>query len=264
MESQAQSQIVRTLIEGYAQRRLKNPSFSVRAYSRRLAISPGTLSQLMNGKRKVTRTLGIQILEKLGTDPSESRELCKTLQLRYRAPKQKSSLDSLPSPSSYPEMAMDQYSLVADWYHFAILSLAEIRGFKADPEWIAKRLGISKSDAQDALDRLLRIQLLVKSPGGKTRPSTSATTTSDDVPNAAIRYAHVQALQIAQQALEDVPVELRDFSKIIFPMDPKRLPEAKKLIQDFRRRLATLLESGDKKEVCQLSVQLFPLTKGQS
>jgi len=43
-------------------------------------------------------------------------------------------------------------------------------------------------------------------------------------------------------------------------IDPKNLPEAKKLIREFRKNLSVLLEEGTKTEVYDLNIQLLPAT----
>ncbi|MGK5084878.1 DUF4423 domain-containing protein [Bdellovibrionota bacterium FG-1] len=40
------------------------------------------------------------------------------------------------------KLTSDQFHAVAEWTHFAILSLIKLPGFQEDPEWIAGRLGI--------------------------------------------------------------------------------------------------------------------------
>ena len=54
----------------------------------------------------------------------------------------------------------DEFALISDWYHFAILGLAEIKSSKASPLWIAKRLGITHDEAKEAVDRLLRLRII--------------------------------------------------------------------------------------------------------
>ena len=58
------------------------------------------------------------------------------------------------------------------------------------------------------------------------------------------------------------PVEHRDFSSLTFPLDPKKLDQAKTLIRRFEDDLFALLdEESTPTEVYRLAIQLFPLTK---
>jgi hypothetical protein len=47
-------------------------------------------------------------------------------------------------------------------------------------------------------------------------------------------------------------------------VDPALLPEAKDMIKKFRRRLSRFLESGKKKEVYTIAIQLFPVSRQQN
>ena len=47
-------------------------------------------------------------------------------------------------------------------------------------------------------------------------------------------------------------------------IDPLKLPEAKKLISAFNRKMSRFLEGGDKKEVYELQISLFSLQKKRS
>ena len=44
-------------------------------------------------------------------------------------------------------------------------------------------------------------------------------------------------------------------------IDLSKLPEAKTIIREFRRKMATLLRDGKKTDVYQLGIQFYPLTK---
>ena len=61
--------------------------------------------------------------------------------------------------------------------------------------------------------------------------------------------------------MENDPVTQRNFQATTIAIDTEKMEFAKKMIQDFMSNLAGYLEKGEKKEVYQLSVGLFPLTK---
>ncbi len=86
-------------------------------------------------------------------------------------------------------------------------------------------------------------------------------TTTHDVQSAALQLSHKQNLELAALALDEVAIEHRDITSITMAIDAKKLPLAKAMIKNFRRQLSEFLESGNKNEVYNLNVQLFPLTK---
>ena len=102
---------------------------------------------------------------------------------------------------------------------------------------------------------------LLRSEAGKWLRTPKKLTTSHDVPSGAVRRWHSQCLAFAERSLEEVPLDKRDVTSTTFPVDPKNLREAKRLIKNFRRGLAELLSDGTCREVYNLTVALYPLSK---
>ena len=62
----------------------------------------------------------------------------------------------------YQALSSKDHWLLEKWYYAAILNLATAPGFKSEPAWIAKRLGLAESNARDALAILFLRQALAK------------------------------------------------------------------------------------------------------
>lgn len=238
----------------FEKRKKQNPSFSLRAFSKWLNVSPAQVSQMLAGKRTITPETLNKIALRVGSSPLERNDLLSTLV---------SSLVVEHNPKALERklLAEDQFRLIADWYHMAILSLTKLKGSKPDPRWIARRLGISAEEANLALSRLVRMKLLETRP--KFRQIAEPFEVSSQVPSEAIRRYHKQSLNLAAEKLETVPVELRQFQSISIPLKSSNVPEFKKLIDGFLDRAANVAESkpaGAATEIYNLNVQLFPLT----
>lgn len=238
------SKIQSLLMEELANAQAKNPRYSMRAYAKKVGVSQAAISQILSGKRAISKKSARRILSGLDRNPSEIERL-----LGGTAPEFKS-LDA------------DSFHLIADWHYFAILSLAETRGFRSSPEWIASRLGISKKIAEGAIERLVRIGLLESDPkNGKLRATGDQFAAISSVATPALRKANRQNLELAERALEEIPLEARDFTAITICFDPAKIEEARNRIREFRRNFADAMESGAKKEVYKICIQLFPLTR---
>ncbi len=155
----------------------------------------------------------------------------------------------------------DQYSTIAEWHHFAILSLAETTDFKSEENWIAQRLRLNKTKVNSALNRLLRLGLLEKHSNGELVPTGLSYATPDEVRDMSVRRAHFQNLELARNSLERDDISVRDFGAMTMAIDPDLLPEAKRRIREFRQELSQFLESGQKQSVYKICMQLFPLTE---
>lgn len=245
-----QAELRRRLNEELVQTRLRNPSYSLRAFAKRLGISPAALSEILHGKRPVSGKTAARIAERLMWAPDVKAEMA-AIPRYQRAGAEKESV----------QLTMDHFHSIADWYHFAILSLAETEDYRDDAAWIGRRLGIPKTTAQAALDRLERLGMLERNAAGHLFSSGTSYSSSDEIVSLALRRSHAQNLELARKSLEQDAVEERDFTAATMAIDPARLPEAKKMIRQFRAELCAFLEGGAKKEVFKFCMQLMPLSK---
>ena len=160
----------------------------------------------------------------------------------------------------FTELSIDQYESISQWYHFAILSLTELKDYKHCSEWIAKRLNITKNTAKDAIERLERLGFLVWE-NHTIKVSSPQYHTTDEINSYALRAAHKNNLELAKKSLQNDDISHRDFCSMTMAIDIKKIPQAKKMIRDFRNKLCSYLESEEQNEVFKICFQLFPLTK---
>jgi uncharacterized protein (TIGR02147 family) len=238
----------------------KNPSYSLRAFAKKIGIVPGAASELLRGHRQASRKMVARIAKKLMLDPQETHELLKHFpETRKERKTQKLEQDIV--SKDYLKLTADQFHLISEWVHYAILSLIMTNNFRSNPEWMAKRLGVTPTKVTACLERLERLGLIEKNAKGVFTRTIARIHTPDDVFNVSIQKAHIADMELAKQALQDIPLELRDFTSVSVPTAPELLPDAKKLIRKFREELAHLLSSKPSSEVYQMSVYLYPLTK---
>jgi hypothetical protein len=68
------------------------------------------------------------------------------------------------------------------------------------------------------------------------------------------------------EALEDLPLDQREFGALIFQLPETALPELKARLKNFRKELHQWAleqnEATEDKAVVQLNLQMFPQTKG--
>jgi uncharacterized protein (TIGR02147 family) len=249
MEIQVEHQPYHSLLQdAFQARRERNPSYSLRAFSRAIGISPTTLSKVFRYERNLSPRNLKRLADFLELSPFEVEQLSVKRLGKLKARDQ--------SPNRH--LAEDEFHLISDWYYFGILNLAKTAVGLADARWIAKRLGISAIEAQGALRRLERMGL-VKKQGRKLLRTSAPIHTTTGVPSAALKKFHRQQLGLAIEALQKVPIERRTITSVTMAIDPARIAVAKQKIAEFRDLLSDFLEGGEKKEVYLLSLQLFPL-----
>ncbi len=232
-------------------RRAVNPTYSLRAFSKHLGLSPAQVSQVLSGKRPLTAKAAVKIADRLRLSPIERRRLIEaTLQADEGAIGQLTQ-----------NLEEEEFRVISDWYHLAILSLLEVPKTRLEPREIARQLGITALQSSQAIRRLMNLGFIEKTPKGFRLRQVSLRIRPESRSTAVGRY-HQQLLTKGSEAVDNVAIEKREFCAMTFAMDPKDIPEAKRRITDFIRSLSTLLEGGQKKKaVYSLAVQLFPLTQ---
>lgn len=231
----------------------KNPKYSLRAFARQLSLHPGTLSQILRGKRRVSNRLLLCLAGKLDITPDKLNTLLESNADRNHARKWRADI---------PMLANDVFTVIADWYHFAILELISVNGFEANENWVSKRLGISVVEIKNAVSRLKRLKLLEIGPSGEWLVCYHNIGVTDEiVTTPAMRKLQRQLLEKALSALDEVPVERRDQSSMTMAIDSLNISQARDLITRFRRDLCALLQSSPhKNSVYNLTISLYPLT----
>ena len=232
----------------FTDRRQKNPRYSLRAFSSSLGIDASTISQFLAGKRAPSQKALTQICEKLSATPRDLKLLGML------------SGHTLGEDDFY-RLTVDTFSVMADWYHFAILELTYLSSFKADPKWISAALGISAVEAKTALERLLRLNLLSQKNGKFQKTHETLTNHTGINTSAARKTLQKQIIEKALKAVDEVAQEEKDITSMTMAIDPKNLDRAREMIKNFRRDLCGLLEDGTQSQVYNLGIQLYPVSK---
>lgn len=234
----------------FAERCRKNPAYSLRAFSRSLGIDSSTVSAIMKGSRPLTIKSARKIIQ--GLDIVNPVEVQAIIAETFAAKEEKVVL-------SYEELSLEKAEAIAQWENFSIMAVLELDHFKASERNISERLNIPLGTVMECLDRLGRLGLVVKTSSGWKLTGKNISTPSD-IPSAALREGHRQFMNKALYSMENDPVELRDISGITMAVSKEKLPEARIMIQNFRRKLSALMETGERDAVYRLNVQLFPVT----
>jgi uncharacterized protein (TIGR02147 family) len=256
----------RSLLQEELTRRCeRNPRYSLRAFSRALGVDAAALSRILSDKLRPSPRMARVILDALALEPEEaSRFLDSVAEAQKRAHLAQARRETAqrPRPEEDPrELDGTSFRVIADWYHYAILELTEVPGFRPSAHWIAAQLGISVAQAKLALERLCDLGLLEDAPEGLRRRQGLVTTADKRTTSPALRTRQRQILDKAIASLEEDPIDERSHTGMTMAIDPSRLELAKKKILAFNRSLCRFLEGGTRTRVYELSIALFPLQK---
>jgi uncharacterized protein (TIGR02147 family) len=241
------------LLQELAERKTRNPVYSIRAFARDLDVSSTALCDVLAGKRDLSRKNAEKVASILCLSPGRTQSLMREI-LKS---------DYAEGQVDFQTLEEDTFRLLSDWYHFALLNLAKIKTNRASPPWIAKRLGISVLESRHALSLLRRLGFLAIERGRLVRTGRPLFFKPTSMPRALKKFQN-QILVKAQESIERDRVEDRYVTSFVMPVDIRKLSAAKEMILNFQKRLMQLLEAGELTEVYVLSVQLFPLTRKES
>lgn len=253
----SQAYYLAKLREDLSIKQRNNPHYSLRAYARDIGIHPATLSQIINGKRPLPLKDSASVAQKLNLGPKE-----KTLFMESLI-RSKSTLDQIKLSDEDTRFILDEsyYKVIAEWEHYALLELYDLKDFMGTPEEIATKLDLTLNRVEVVIKNLLTCGLLERDAEGNLQKAHARITTTEDIKSQALRDSHKEVLAMGANKLDEIAVELRDFSSLTMALDLNKLPEAKSIIREFRLKMIEMLEGGNRSDVYQLAIQFYPLTK---
>ena len=250
-------------------RKGKNALYSQRAFARSLRLSPSLLSSVLAGTKNLSFETAIQVAEALGLNPDESDYFASLVQLGSLdcGPARElveRKLEGMRGRAGAKNLGVDAFRLISEWYHLPILQMCDLdpASFRFEPARIAARLGISTVEAEAAVERLLRLELIELGEDGRYRRVHENLLIESTPPNAALRIYHTQMLARAEVVLETQDARERFTGSEAMAFDPAQVPEASRRIDEFLTSLAEFARTGPcKTEVYLLGAQLFRLTQ---
>lgn len=252
-----QAYYLKKIREDFSKRQRLNARYSLRAYARDLRMPASTLSLVLLGKRPLPLKNSNTVIEKIQLSPKERTLFFDSLGKKHLT------LDKISLRATDDRFILDEayYHIIAEWEHYAVLMLFDCDDFEGTIPYIQKRLGITKLRAEVVLDNLKKYGMVSINKTGVLTRIYSNFRTTEDVASLALRASHREALKLAEQKLEEVAIELRDYSSVIFAVDPQKIPEAKIIIREFRQKMLELVKTGNLTDVFQLAIQLYPLSE---
>lgn len=239
------------LKEELAQRCKKNPAYSLRAFAKLVGLSHPTLSQVLSGKRPLSRKAMLKIVDALSLSPDQVIQFQISREITFE--------------EQFSPLQVNDFEIQGDWIHDAILELTHLKCFQPRAPWIAKVLEINIHQVNAATDRLQRAGLL-KIDRKRKWTDLSANNTNNhmgSVNHAALKKYQKDLLQKSAEALESLPREERDHTSLMLKFSKKNIPEAKRLIKEFRTKFSS--EAGPKNkaasDVYSLTISFFPISK---
>jgi uncharacterized protein (TIGR02147 family) len=229
----------------------KNPRLSHRYFAEKLGISSGALSEILKGKRKISPKLAKKIAARLHLDPIDTANFVG-----------ESLVESDNEGFQFLQLQDDQFHLISEWFHFAILNLVKSEMCQHRPPWFAHQLNLPLKVTQEAIDRLMRLGLLVYENKKYVRTHGNIQT-SDNILNLSIQKSNFEDLEMIREQLTALTNDERDVTSLTMLLEPKKMAEFKKFIRKAQDQFAAKYETTKSATAFRLTMALFPLKKSK-
>lgn len=237
------------LIQEFKHKQIKNNKYSLRSFARDLNINAGTLSLYLKRKRVPTLKIKNQILERLKVP----------LVVKTKILEQKNNQED----ELFNQLECDAMTLITHWYFDAICELTRINEFKSDSKYIAEKLGITIDETNEAINSLLKENILKKTTKNKlVEVAGNDSILGNNITTEAMTRLQTQILKKALDALQSVNKISREQKSMVMAINKKDIPKVKEEIKIFHRKICKYLQRPNRSHdaVYQLVTTFFPLT----
>jgi len=247
----------------------ENPQYSLRAFSKQLALAPGFVSDILNGRKNISIQSISKIVEGLKLNATEATYFNLLVQLESATTQESKlkitkTLESLYATRKSVCLNLDHFRIISDWYHVAILEMATSTDFVLNAVSISKNFEISKLEAQAALDRLLRLDLLELDLSGRYKKTNSSLLAQSEGPNEGLRRFHRQMLQKAIECLETQSNKEKFVGSETVAFDANMLPQVRDALEECFTKIVNIAKKSNKKNsIYHLGIQFFKINKGE-
>ncbi|OFZ46267.1 MAG: hypothetical protein A2381_11670 [Bdellovibrionales bacterium RIFOXYB1_FULL_37_110] len=246
-----------------------NSRYSLNAFARDIKLPATRLCQIMQRKQGISAKKAQTIAKSLNFSDKEVEMFCSMVLASDARSKSEREIASLKLQLMFKkheneQLIAEKFSVISDWYHFAILELTDTKEFKNNYQWIASKLGLNESLVKIAIERLIRLGLL-KEVDNTLIQTYKNLITDDGVPSEAIRKFNKQILDKAKIAIDFQNVNERKIDTLTTAINQEDLEEFYKKINNFYDELdawATQRKKNKKQDhVYCFSTQFFKLNK---
>lgn len=262
------------LLNAYVQhKKLSNRHFSISRWSKKLELpTSGIIVNLMKKRRLPPDDLAAKLAESMELPPLEN-EYFVTLVALERAQSSNSlavtmlkrRLDSLLHKARAKVLDEPELKNVSRLKAAALMQLLTLKDAPRETHEMRAmlRLPIAENEAEPLLAALVESRVIERGDRGDYRVVEGNLESKNDFSSEPVREFHRESLAHATTALDGVALEKRHFTSYVMAIESRKLPEAKKFIEEFIDEFVSRFEAKDRAgdEIYQLNLNCVPLTR---
>lgn len=162
------------------------------------------------------------------------------------------------------EIESHQYDYFSHWHYVAIRELVGLKGFREDPQWINRKLGLNLSEAEikKAIATLIKLNLVIRDDCKRLQQTEHKIVINPELSSLTILNYHKEMIKRAAHSLENSATSNRDISALTVGISEAQYKKIQERINQFRHEVhAIAAESKDPDAVYQLNFHLFNLSE---
>lgn len=244
-------QLNQLLQQKFEELKSTNPRFSLRALATKAEISPGHLSEVLSGKRPISRSHLEKLIRPLRFSDTD-------IQFAYERLKVAEELQKV---ANEPERILtnEDFAQIAHQDYFNALAAMDLSSSQLNAEYISKKIGLPVEQTKNILQVLTSLGVIKEDTKGSLYKTLRSISTQKDIPNFDIQAFHDNSLEQTQKTFRDIPVEQRDMIHVSMAVNPEHIPFAKKELEKCCKKVYAKLSQGEKTAVYRLGIQLLPV-----
>lgn len=253
------------LNQAYIDRSSLNTSYSMRSFARDLAVSPSTLSEVINGKKGISPKRASEFAKKLKLPEWQIQFFCDLVSAEHaKSPNKRNEakyrLENLKQENTVKILNQSAIRALTSWIDLAILELTYLNDFEFSTPWISKKIGASKDAVAQSMERLKASQLIKFDDSSKRWIDVSPLfSTTDGIPSDSIKRFHKSVLNLAISKIDTAPIEERTIKSAVISISESNKIKAKKILDEALSKIVALADESQqtRTDVMCFSIQLF-------
>lgn len=207
-------------------RQEKNPKFSLRSFARLLKTDPSSLSKILNGLRIPSNETVEKWVDCLKLSSEETEAL----------------KSAVTETHSFNPLNADFFESTYSWVHPILLEALKLPNTSRNLPMLAELFGMSVEKIEQTISFLESHQILQKNLHGPGYTTSNLTTVQIPYTSDLRRNLQKKYLEMAQKALEEIPLEKRDNSTLTVAIHTDDIPAMKDIIREARLKIHRLAE----------------------
>lgn len=253
-----------------------NSSYSLRAFAKKLGLSPGALSLILNRKKKLSVERAYEVAKALDLNTEETEyfmtliqlEGAKSEALKIQYLEKVKSLNPKINQSTNLKQAilsLEHFKLISHWYGLAILELISTPKGEWNLKTITKKMGLSKIDVELILERLLKLELIEEKKDGSYKRAVETVMVTSHVQSDALRKYYVSVHGESLKSIHEQTPNEKVIGAQVFAFDTAQLEEVRKLTDNYLNSLNDLAATGkNKTEIYQAITNVFRISQKET